>query len=305
MSKDNTRRLLITIFICSLALIGVLAMNEWFAYQHCKLYQSYEREISYLTKYPEGKYSSEVRNLFARYEKKYINENLYGLEMPSGVTNRMIEGYLSSYERYSSFFPEGDLRNQVDQFIQDLIEEQDFQKLMSSMGLEKEDFRAYYEKYPNTSHVKELEYKQATVPYENYSLANGSQPYSSYYGYNSTSGGCSIVIKSSSNHDCVVTVKYNNSDGDVAGHVYVRRGQSAEILLPSGKTYQVFFYSGTGWYPEKEMSKDVKGGFINDESFSYDDTPFSLSYGEYVTYTLTPVSNGNFTPRAANQNDYF
>ena len=305
MAKNNTLRYLIPIILCTLAIIGLLVCNEWVSYQQCKVYQSYNREVSFLTKYPNSKYSADVRKCLKKHEKQYVDENLNGLKAPSYISDYLIEKYQSAYEKYNAFFPDGELRPQAYRFILDIREESDYRKLIESYDVSDEEYQAYLEKYPNTSHLKEIEYKRATAAYKNYSLKNGSQPYSKYYGYNSTSGGSSIVINSSSNHDCVVTVKYNNSDGKVAGHVYVHRGESAEINLPSGRTYQVFFYSGTGWYPDKEMPKGVKGGFLQNESFSCDDKPYTLSYGEYMTYTLTPVTNGNFTPKTTNQNNFF
>lgn len=305
MAKNNTLRYLIPISLCSLAIIGLLVCNEWVSYQQCKVYQSYNRGVTFLTKYSNSKYASNVRNYLKKHEKEFVNENLNGLNVPSYLSDYLIDRYQSAYEKYKTFFPNGNLRAEASRFILDIREESDYRELIESSDVSDAEFQAYLEKYPNTSHLKEIEYKRATIAYQNYSLKNGSQPYSSYYGYNNSSGGSSIVIKSSSNYDCVVTVKYNNSEGKVAGHVYVHRGETAEIHLTSGRTYQVFFYSGTGWYPDKEMPKGVKGGFLHNESFSCDDKPYTLSYGEYMTYTLTPVTNGNFTPKTTNQNSFF
>lgn len=305
MEKKGHIKYITPIIIGVVFIITLLVCDEWLSYQHCKLYDSYERELSFLTHYPNSAYSPEIKGLIRKYEKKYVDSKFNELKIPTYIYDSNIQEYLSLYRDYISFFPNGKLKDQVDEFINETQEEYDFRKINKVGHISIEDCDAFLEKYPNSSRVSKVEYLKATVTYKDNSLTNGSQPYSRYYGSNNRSGGSRVIIKSSSNHDCIVTVKYGNADGIVAGHVYVRRGDRAEIPLPSGRTYQVFFYSGEGWYPYKEMPKDIFGGFLFNESFSYDKTAFYLDYGESMEYTLTPTTNGNFTPSSTNQNNFF
>ena len=137
--------------------------------------------------------------------------------------------------------------------------------------------------------------------YRNNQLSTGAKPWARYYG--SGAGGNSwITVKASSSSDVVVVVKYNNSSGRVANHAYIRKGGRHTLSLPSGNRYQVFFYTGNGWYPDKEMKGEVKGGFLSG-SWSKDGTPYVLGYGEEVTYTLTATVNGNFSTSGSSANE--
>jgi len=305
MKNGGHIKYIIPILIGLAGVIAFLFNDEWVSYQHCKIYDSYERELSFLTHYPKSQYAPEVRELIKKNEKTFVDRNFNALKMPSYLYDSNVNEYLSSYDEYLSIFPDGQLKGQVNHFINDIKDERDFKKVGRIGHVSVKACDAYFEKHPYGLHVDEVVYLKATVTYKENSLRNGSQPYSIYYGSNVRSGGCRVVIKSSSNHDCIVTVKYNDADGRVAGHVYVRRGDRAEIPLPSGRTYQVFFYSGEGWYPDKEMPKNVRGGFLFNEDFSYDKTAFYLDYGESMEYTLTPTTNGNFTPSDTDQNSFF
>ena len=79
-------------------------------------------------------------------------------------------------------------------------------------------------------------------------------------------------------------------NGSVAGHRYIKAGNSTKIYLKNGYNYQTFFYYGKGWYPEKQMNDKIKGGFIKGESFSKDGTPVNLDNG-ILTYELTLQEN--------------
>lgn len=137
--------------------------------------------------------------------------------------------------------------------------------------------------------------------YRNYQLSTGAKPWAKYYG--SGAGGNSLItVKASSSSDVVVVVKYNNSSGRVANHAYIRKGGRHTLSLPSGYRYQVFFYTGNGWYPDKDMKGEVKGGFLSG-SWSKDGTPYVLDYGEEVTYTLTATVNGNFSTSGSSENE--
>lgn len=137
--------------------------------------------------------------------------------------------------------------------------------------------------------------------YKNNQLETGDKPWSSYYGWGS-SGNSFVEVSASPSSDVVVVVKYNNENGKVANHVYIRRHGRYRLTLPSGNYYQVFFYSGKGWHPEKVMKGSMKGGFISG-SWTKDGEPFYLSRGQGYTYTLTETVNGNFSTSGSNMNE--
>jgi hypothetical protein len=170
----------------------------------------------------------------------------------------------------------------------------------------------FLEKYPNGEYAGEVRTvldnlvaeQEIEDTYGNNSLQNGSQPYANWYGSNKYYGTASVRVNAPSNSDVVVIVK-NNYDGSVAGHVYVEAGRTASVPLLGKHNYQVFFYYGRGWYPEKEMGKGTQGGFLHDESFSKDGTPFFLNDYEEMSYTLQLTKNGNFSTSHSNENEMF
>lgn len=144
--------------------------------------------------------------------------------------------------------------------------------------------------------------------YGHNSLSNNSAPYASWYGsnayYDDYTPHSEIVVNASSSSDVVVIVRYNNANGAVAGHKYIKAGYSGTIYLKNGKGYQVFFYSGTGWNPNKEMANGIKGGFVKNESFTKDESVQRLN-NEILTYTLTMQQFGNFAPDESSVNEMF
>lgn len=86
--------------------------------------------------------------------------------------------------------------------------------------------------------------------YGNNSLSNGSQPYSRWYGanhyYDDYTAHSEIRVKAPYNSDVIAIVRYNNMNGNVAGHKYIKAGNSATIYLRNGSYYQTFFYYGKG-----------------------------------------------------------
>lgn len=92
----------------------------------------------------------------------------------------------------------------------------------------------------------------------------------------------------------MVIVRKGN--GAYVNHVYIRGGETAEIYVPDG-LFDVYFYSGTGWNPEKENG-NVIGGFVCGEGVTKDKNLYLN--GESIVYTLYAVQNGNL--RLANSN---
>lgn len=166
----------------------------------------------------------------------------------------------------------------------------------------KEEMRLREEQEKRNAELQRLESQ-----YGNNSLYNGSQPYSQWYGNNlyfdDYTPHSEIRVKAPYNSDVVAIVRYNNMNGRVAGHRYVRAGMTSTIYLRNGNKYQTFFYYGKGWYPAKEM-KNVRGGFIKGESFSKDGSAQYLE-NNILTYELTLQENGNFQTSSSSEGEMF
>lgn len=135
-------------------------------------------------------------------------------------------------------------------------------------------------------------------PYINNSLDTGDNPYKSRNVYGDVSA---IIIKTSSASACDV-VAIVKSGQQMVSNSYIKAGDTYTFNLPNGY-YQVYFYSGKGWDPNKEMQNGQKGGFLSNESYSKDD-PVSLDYQE-LTYELILQENGNFSTRQSSTDEIF
>lgn len=154
-----------------------------------------------------------------------------------------------------------------------------------SVGCTSDPENRTYEDSYNTDPYQSL--SDEDKKYVDNSLSTGSVPYkcSGLYGSESS---ISISTSYSSNCDLVVRVKRN---GTVVRNSYVCAGDSYTFNLPNG-SYQVFFYGGTGWNPNKSMPNGEKGGFVMNESYSKDNEVY-LDY-QGLTYDMTPQRGGNF-----------
>lgn len=135
-------------------------------------------------------------------------------------------------------------------------------------------------------------------PYIDNHLFTGEKPYSnsSLYGNDSQ---ITITTASQSNCDLVAIVKHN---GVIVRNAYINAGDSHTFHVPNG-TYQVFFYAGKGWNPQKPMPNSLTGGFVTNESYSKD-SPMTLDY-ESITYELYPQVNGNFSTKQSSAIEIF
>ena len=113
-----------------------------------------------------------------------------------------------------------------------------------------------------------------------------------------------IVVKAPYNSDVIAIVRYNNMNGSVAGHRYIKAGNSSKIYLKNGYNYQTFFYYGKGWYPDKQMNGKVRGGFLKGEAFSKDGSP-SYMENQILTYELTLQEHGNFQTSSSSEGEMF
>lgn len=138
-----------------------------------------------------------------------------------------------------------------------------------------------------------------TEQYEENRLETGDQPYE-----NETivrGDDSQIVVRTSGTDrtDVVVILKKNDM---IVRNKYVQAGDQVVFDIPDG-TYQVFFYYGKGWYPDKEMPNGMKGGFVMYESFSKDDPQYLEN--NILTYELILQTDGNFSARPSNAEEAF
>ena len=135
-------------------------------------------------------------------------------------------------------------------------------------------------------------------PYIDNTLSTGEVPYSCT-GARGDESTISVKTSGASNCDVVVMVK---SRGTLVRNAYIHAGGSYTFNLPNGN-YQVFFYGGRGWNPNKEMPNGEVGGFVANESYSKDE-PVSLDY-QGLEYELIPQQNGNFSTEQSSASEIF
>ena len=136
-------------------------------------------------------------------------------------------------------------------------------------------------------------------PYYHNSLNTGSSPYTSNGVSAPDESQISVSTSANSNCDVVVIIK---SGGEIARNAYIKAGGSYSFNVPNG-IYQVFFYGGKGWNPNKVMPNGLKGGFVANESYSKD-SPVSLEY-EGLSYELIPQPDGNFNTQQSSASEIF
>jgi hypothetical protein len=157
----------------------------------------------------------------------------------------------------------------------------------------------------NQSAYQSIEDDAFTEQWKFNSLATGAMPYSYCYGSSNYCGSyCSEIQVRTGGSDVLVTIK--DYSGDVYRHAYIKSGRSFTFNVPDGQ-YQVFFYSGTGWNPNKYMTTTscgtLHGGFVSAESFTKDDY-ISLS-SQSMTYELIMQPNGNLNTQPSSMNEAF
>jgi hypothetical protein len=139
------------------------------------------------------------------------------------------------------------------------------------------------------------------------SLSTGSMPYASCYGSSNycSDWSCSkIKVLTGGSGDVLVSIK--NTNGKVVRHAYIKGGNSFTFSVPDG-SYQVFFYSGTGWNPNKQMPSSscsyLKGGFVSNENVTKDN--YINLYSQIMTYELILQQQGNFSTKPSSKNEAF
>ena len=138
--------------------------------------------------------------------------------------------------------------------------------------------------------------------YASNSLYNGATPYKYCFGASNNGYPSKVNIKSG-NSDVIVTIK---KQGKVYRHAYIKAYSNYTFKVADG-SYNVYFYYGKGWNPKKFMKNTncgrLVGGFVSNVSVDKD-MYLSLN-NQYMTYTLTSVKNGNFSPKTSSINEAF
>lgn len=330
----NNKGLIITSISISIAIIGTIlyfSINaEDRAYNKAIEDCSIEACKHFLQRYPDSEYAGEIQSLYDKYDYyhsiKENNETTYRNYLTNHPNSTYNDSVLIQIEyllynramtqsetifcdHFLSEFPNSRYAPQVTKRLNDLLEEEFYQRIAKYDN--EESWKEYIDKYPNGVHIEEAKVKikdyEIYVQYINNSLATGSQPYRAYYGTNEQYDyyNAYVEVKAPYGSDVIVIVRKNNSNGKVVGHTYIKASATSTIYLQPNKTYQVFFYYGKGWYPDKEMGGKVKGGFLSNESFSKDGESVYLKYGEGVSYTLTQVRNGNFSTSMSSEYEIF
>lgn len=93
-----------------------------------------------------------------------------------------------------------------------------------------------------------------------------------------------LTIKCQSDANCFIKLK--NPNGKTVFSFFVRSGQTCKVNVPAQRL-QVFFAYGDNWY-------GIDKAFGENTVYAKDDEILDFSSYTY-TYTLYPVTNGNFT----------
>ena len=143
--------------------------------------------------------------------------------------------------------------------------------------------------------------QQILEDYGNHSIAHGAVLGGIVLAGMRRSLGCSKLRSMLLTTPTMVVIKQG---GRVKKHAYIQAGRSYTFEMPNGY-YQPFFYSGRGWYPEKDMDSKLcatlKGGFIYSENWGKDDPQYLNN--TILTYTLREMTDGNFSTRPSDESE--
>lgn len=262
---------------------------------------------TYLEKYPNGKYAEELRSKleFRQYNAcKTKNDYLqYVRKYPQGRYTALANNNIKRMNRrplkYGFVIV---LACLLIWGLASLLSNND--KVVKANTSHKSQAEQQAVTYGNSDEDTIVDIQDANAPseYDEYidnSLETGSKPYSEQLG-KARKGRNYLTFKTSGEHDFVVIVK-RASDNKYINHTYIRGGDDATLYLPNGR-FNIFFYSGKGWNPDK-LKGVLYGGFVADESLQKDG-PINLHDG-YGEYTLYPVENGNLQLQSADDDDAF
>ncbi len=231
----------------------------------------------------------------------------YGLAIKeSQAQNSKVEAQLKTkYSAASYQLNSGALdyfRNRLDTEMSTIITADSLPVIYSSTALGSITYYVIRKNF-NQAVYKKIEDDAFTEQWKYNSLSTGAMPYSYCYGSSNYCGNyCSEIQVRTGGSDVLATIK--DSEGDVFRHAYIKSGHSFTFNVPDGQ-YQVFFYSGTGWNPNKYMTTTfcgtLHGGFVSAESFTKDDY-ISLN-SQSMTYELIMQPNGNLNTQPSSMNE--
>lgn len=257
------RIFIISIVLAAFMLCAGCESAEHKAYMEARNSRSIDRLELFLSQYPDGEHAEDAR------------ENIEQLRDDQTYRNAFESGSVDALESYLYMFPNGFHRSEAVRAIDSI------------------------KATPQYIAQKEME------QWLDNSLSTGSTPYRAYYGGNAScdSWGCSAInVTAPHGSDLVVTIKKGNKTGYVVRHAYINAGRTYHFEVPNG-TYQVFFYQGNGWNPQKEMSGGIKGGFVSNESYSK--TGVQYLEDQEWSLILQATINGNFNTQHSNEEEMF
>lgn len=152
---------------------------------------------------------------------------------------------------------------------------------------------------PSSTVTQTPQRKVEESPFINNSLSTGTRAYPAPGAFADDESQISVSTSFQSNCDVVVIIK---SGGAIVEDVYIKAGGDYTFHLRNGR-YQVFFYGGKGWNPNKRMPGGYYGGFVANESYSKD-SPVTLE-SQGLTYSLTLQENGNFSTQQSSASEIF
>ncbi len=206
----------------------------------------------------------------------------------SAVHKNTVPAYVSFRDKY----PDGKYVESVN-IKKSLLEASYFEKKH-----EKNTLRSYEEflhAFPSDRYTAEatrlrdslLQIQLDIEKYGKNSLPQGSMPYEEFYGKNKkpkSKYSTDVVVTAPLAFDMVTVIKQNDENGAVVAHAYIAADSTYTFNIENGK-YQLFFYIGKGWNPNKKMEDGILGGFVRNETFSKDDPVYLAN--EVITYQLS------------------
>ena len=275
-------------------------------FEACKTKEDYK---NYVKLYPQGSHVQEAKKYLKEERRKIIivASSIAGILFLFGFVAITIQR-AREYEPPVSTVKAVDTSNPSNQSEEDVSSYDN----ESNSGAVTDDNSNYSVDSDNeSSYSTEHEPNETTYnsynEYRNNSLTTGAKPYASYFGKAQT-GKNFIDFKTSGSSDYVAIVK-RHSNNKYVNHTYIRGGDNARLYVPSG-TYDVYFYSGSGWNPNMVVGQ-FTGGFVEggtmqkdgpiqlvSETITLDDGSTQLRTA-YMEYTLYPVSNGNLVLQSA------
>lgn len=274
-------------------------------FEFCKTKEDYK---NYIRLYPQGSHVQEAKKHLKEERRKII----IGASAIIGIL--LLFGFVAmTLQRAREYEPPVSMVKADDTSSPNNQSEENFGSYdnESNSGAVMDDNSNYSVDTNNeSSYSTEQESNETTNSYDAYrnnSLRTGAKPYAPYFG-KAQSGKNFIDFKTSGSSDYVAIVK-RHSNNKYVNHTYIRGGDNARLYVPSG-TYDVYFYSGSGWNPNMVVGQ-FTGGFIEggtmqkdgpiqllSETITLDDGSTQIRTA-YMEYTLYPVSNGNLILQSA------